>query len=123
MGFRFQRRIRIVPGLHLNLSKFGVSASVGRRGSWLTFGPRGTRATVGIPGTGLSYTESSHAPRGVMGAQAYVPDPPKLVDAESVPATEEHAADSDTVEISALAVILGLAAIVALIAGAIWIFR
>jgi hypothetical protein len=123
MGFRFQRRIRIVPGLRLNLSKSGVSASVGGRGSWLTFGPRGKRATVGIPGTGLLYTESSHAPRGAMGAQAYVPGPPQFVDAESAPAIEEHAADSDTVEIGALAVILGLAAIVALIAGVIWIFR
>jgi hypothetical protein len=58
MGFlRFRRTFRIGPGLRLNLSKSGVSASVGRRGLWFTAGPRGTRATVGIPGTGLSYTE------------------------------------------------------------------
>jgi hypothetical protein len=58
MGFlRFRRTFRIGPGLRLNLSKSGVSASVGRRGLWFTVGPRGTRETVGIPGTGLSYTE------------------------------------------------------------------
>ena len=34
-----------------------MSASVGRRGLWFTVGPRGTRETIGIPGTGLSYTE------------------------------------------------------------------
>ena len=112
-----------MPGLRLNLSKSGVSASVGRRGSWLTFGPRGTRATVGIPGTGLSYTESSHAPRTAMSAQPYIPGPPQLVEAENAPETEERAADLEPVEVSALAVILGLAAMVALIAGAIWIFR
>jgi uncharacterized protein DUF4236 len=56
MGFRFNRRIRIFPGVRLNLSKSGVSASIGSRGAWLTFGKRGTRATVGLPGTGLSYT-------------------------------------------------------------------
>ena len=58
MGFlRFRRTFRIGPGLRLNLSKSGVSASVGRRGLWFTVGPRGTRETIGIPGTGLSYTE------------------------------------------------------------------
>jgi Protein of unknown function (DUF4236) len=59
MGFlRFRRTFRIGPGLRLNLSKSGVSASVGRRGLWFTVGPRGTRETVGIPGSGLSYTET-----------------------------------------------------------------
>ena len=33
--------------------------SVGRRGAWFTFGSKGTRATVGLPGTGLSYTTSA----------------------------------------------------------------
>jgi len=61
MGFRFQRRFRILPGLRINLSKSGVSASVGTRGAWFTVGPRGTRTTVGIPGTGLSYTQQSSA--------------------------------------------------------------
>jgi hypothetical protein len=57
MGFRFRRRISIGPGFRLNLSKSGVSASVGRRGAWFTIGHGKTRETVGLPGTGLSYTE------------------------------------------------------------------
>jgi hypothetical protein len=56
MGFRFNRRLSILPGLRINFGKTGASVSVGRRGSWLTFGRRGTQATVGLPGTGLSYT-------------------------------------------------------------------
>ena len=56
MGFRFSRRLNILPGLSLNLSKSGASVSVGPRGAKLTLGPRGVRQTVGIPGTGLSYT-------------------------------------------------------------------
>jgi hypothetical protein len=59
MGFRFHRTVRLLPGLRLNLSKSGVSASVGTRGAWLTFGRNGTRTTVGIPGTGISYTTTS----------------------------------------------------------------
>jgi hypothetical protein len=58
MGFRFNRRIRILPGVRVNLSKSGVSTSIGGRGAWLTFGKRGTRATVGLPGTGISYTQT-----------------------------------------------------------------
>lgn len=57
MGFRFQKRIKILPGVTINLSKSGVSTSVGPRGAKLNFGKRGTKATVGIPGTGLSYSE------------------------------------------------------------------
>lgn len=56
MGFRFFRRIRIAPGVTLNLSKSGLSTSFGPRGAKFTVGPRGTRQTVGIPGTGLFYT-------------------------------------------------------------------
>jgi hypothetical protein len=59
MGFRFYRRVRIIPGVRLNLSKSGVSASIGGRGAWYTVGPKGTRSTVGLPGTGLYYTQAN----------------------------------------------------------------
>ncbi len=56
MPFRFFQRIRIAPGLTLNLSKRGVSVSAGPRGLQFTAGTSGTRATVGLPGSGLFYT-------------------------------------------------------------------
>ena len=59
MGFRFSRRIRIAPGLSVNLSKGGLSLSAGVRGARVTVGRRGVRGTVGAPGTGISYTETS----------------------------------------------------------------
>ncbi len=52
MGFRFQRRIKIMPGVTLNVGKRGVSTSFGRRGAHVTIGQNGVRTTVGIPGTG-----------------------------------------------------------------------
>lgn len=52
MSFRFQRRLKLFPGVWLNLSKSGVSASAGVPG--FTVNSRGT-TTAGIPGTGLSY--------------------------------------------------------------------
>jgi len=59
---RFQKRIRILPGVRLNLSKSGASFSFGGRG--LTYNSRG-KATIGLPGTGLShsFTPGSGSPR------------------------------------------------------------
>ncbi len=59
MGLRFQRRIKILPGVTLNVSKSGVSTSIGTRGAHVTLGKNGVRTTVGIPGTGISYTTVS----------------------------------------------------------------
>jgi hypothetical protein len=64
-SFRFRRTIGLIPGLRLNLSKTGVSASVGVRGAHVTLGGKGIRTTVGLPGTGLSYTEQSKWPRSI----------------------------------------------------------
>jgi len=58
MSFRFWRRIKIAPGVTLNLSKSGGSLSFGPRGAKFTVGSRGKRATVGLPGTGLFYTST-----------------------------------------------------------------
>ncbi|MEG6615225.1 DUF4236 domain-containing protein [Peptococcaceae bacterium 1198_IL3148] len=57
MGFRFFKRIKIAPGLTMNLSKSGASFSFGPRGMKYTVGAKGTRTTFGIPGTGLYYTQ------------------------------------------------------------------
>ncbi len=56
MGFRFRRRIRVLPGISLNVGKSGfTSLSAGIRGFTVNFGRKGTRTTTGLPGTGLSY--------------------------------------------------------------------
>lgn len=55
MGFRFYRRVNILPGVSLNLGKKGASVSVGPRGAKMTFGSRGVKSSVGIPGTGIRY--------------------------------------------------------------------
>ncbi|HEX5436981.1 MAG TPA: DUF4236 domain-containing protein [Gemmatimonadaceae bacterium] len=53
MALRFRRSISIIPGVRLNLSKSGLSTSIGPRGASLTIGPRGAYTNVGIPGTGI----------------------------------------------------------------------
>ncbi|MDP9266349.1 MAG: DUF4236 domain-containing protein [Chloroflexota bacterium] len=63
MGFRFFRRMRLLPGVSVNLSKSGASLSFGVRGAHYTVGPRGRRVTVGLPGTGMYYTAQRGAAR------------------------------------------------------------
>lgn len=69
MGFRFYRRVKIAPGVSLNLGKSGASVSVGPRGAKMTFGKKGVKTSVGIPGTGMRYEtpyrkRSSNPPSG-----------------------------------------------------------
>ena len=60
MGFfRFRRSIKILPGVRWNFGKRSSSISLGGRGFHYTIGTHGTRTTVGLPGTGLSYTTTS----------------------------------------------------------------
>jgi len=55
MAFRFRRRIPILPGVRVNVSKRGLSLSAGVRGASVTAGQHGLHGNVGAPGTGLSY--------------------------------------------------------------------
>ena len=56
MGFKFRKRIKLAPGLWVNLNNGFPSFSIGRRGLTTNIGKRGVRTTFGIPGSGLSYT-------------------------------------------------------------------
>jgi hypothetical protein len=55
MSFRFQRRIKIAPGLAINLSKGWPSLSIGGHGTTINVSRRGPQATLGFPGTGMRW--------------------------------------------------------------------
>jgi Protein of unknown function (DUF4236) len=56
MGFRFRKIISVLPGVKVNLSKTGVSTSLGGHGATVNVGTSGKRTiTLGIPGSGMSY--------------------------------------------------------------------
>lgn len=62
MGFRFRKRIKIFPGVYINLSNqtlksFDSSVTVGRGGLGANISKKGVRGFVGAPGTGLSYRD------------------------------------------------------------------
>lgn len=59
MGFRFRKSVKIAPGVRLNFGKKSTSVSFGTKGARYTVSSTGRKtASVGIPGTGLYYTES-----------------------------------------------------------------
>ena len=74
MAFRFQKRISLLPGVRINLSKGGVSTSLGPRGADVNIGKDGVTANAGIPGTGLSYRQKlgGGATGGLLGILAVV---------------------------------------------------
>jgi hypothetical protein len=106
-NFRFYRRLRIFPGLSVNLSKSGPSLTVGMRGAHLTMGPSGVRRTVGIPGTGIYYTSHSGYHSGVHSAHV-----------ETAMSSEQQQHAHGIGGCLALALIVGIALIIGIAIGA-----
>jgi len=73
MALRFRKSFKVAPGVRINLSKSGVSTSVGGRGFTTNLSKRGTRVTAGIPGSGLSMSKLYSA--GKKGAVQTAPTP------------------------------------------------
>jgi hypothetical protein len=83
MAWRFRRAARPISSppfpivgnvIYANLGKRRLNnISLGTRGVHLTFAPHGNRATVGLPGTGLSYTQ--YEPHEHLAGSAQQPGP------------------------------------------------
>ncbi len=60
MGLKFRRSINVSSNLKLNINKGSVGFTVGTKGAHYTVNSKGrTTTTVGLPGTGLSYSNIS----------------------------------------------------------------
>lgn len=59
MGLRFQKRIKLFPGVRINLNKKSFGVTFGGKGLHYTINSKGRHtASAGVPGTGLYYTKS-----------------------------------------------------------------
>lgn len=64
MGLRFRKSFKIAPGVKINLNKKSAGVTLGTKGAHYTINTSGKRtASVGIPGTGLSYSTTSGGAR------------------------------------------------------------
>lgn len=60
MGLNFRKSFKIAPGVRMNVGKKGVGVSFGVPGLRYTINTSGRRTTtVGIPGSGISYSTTS----------------------------------------------------------------
>lgn len=60
MGLRFRKSVKVAPGVKLNVGKKSVGMSVGGKGARVSASTSGRKTTtVGIPGSGVSYSHSS----------------------------------------------------------------
>lgn len=48
MGWSYRKRIKILPGVHLNISQKGVNTTIGKRGASVNFSSRGARVNTNI---------------------------------------------------------------------------
>jgi len=53
VSWKFRKRIRACPGVHVNISRSGFSTTIGVPGFSVNFGQRGTYLNLGLPGTGI----------------------------------------------------------------------
>lgn len=61
MGFKFRKSIKIAPGVKLNINKNSVGISAGTRGARVSVNSKGrATTTVGIPGSGISYSRTTN---------------------------------------------------------------
>jgi hypothetical protein len=86
MSWRFRRSFKVIPGVRLNLSKSGLSCSIGVAPFTVNVSPRGVYSTASFPGTGLSYRH-----RGIpdSGQQPSTAPPLPLPDPKSIKITPE----------------------------------
>jgi hypothetical protein len=67
MGLRYRQSVRVLPGVRLNFTANGLSSvSIGVPGCSVNLNTKRTRTTVGLPGSGLSYS-TDQAPESGFG--------------------------------------------------------
>lgn len=83
MGFRFRKQIKIAPGVKINLGKKSASVSIGGKGLTQTFSTTGkSTTTVGIPGSGMSFSTTNSPTKNTVTKSEPAPAPTQVRDLE-----------------------------------------
>lgn len=73
MSWRFRQSFKIIPGIKLNLSKSGLSASIGGAPFTVNLGPRGLYGTASLPGSGVSFRQKLSEANVVQPGKSFSP--------------------------------------------------
>jgi hypothetical protein len=94
MSWRFRKSFKVLPGVKLNLTSRGLSATLGAAPFSVNVGPRGVYRNISIPGTGLWDRQRLDVPRVPV-----VQPPPLHEPIQPPPFTPEAAAQKLRTEI------------------------
>jgi hypothetical protein len=75
MSWRFRKSFKVLPGVRLNLTRRGLSATVGAAPFSVNIGPRGIYRNISIPGTGLWNRERLDSPLAHRSVPTSAPTP------------------------------------------------
>ena len=96
MGLRFRQSFTIIPGIRLNVSTQGLSASIGGAPFTVNVGPHGLTETLSLPGTGVSYRHhQSFAPDSPASDNSISPVPHPLAVVTTFPTVPVHSASAE----------------------------
>lgn len=80
MSWRFRKSFKLLPGVRLNVSRSGISTTIGGAPFSVNVGPRGVYSNTSIPGTGIFARERLGAPAyGAPGPSVERPPAPRDV--------------------------------------------
>src|ERR1022692_2314160 len=107
MSWRFRKTFRVLPGVKLNLTARGLSATLGASPFSVNVGPRGVYQNVSIPGTGIWDRQRRDFPSSQPSrteppvtdpatASPTVPFVPSSTPVSSSPTIEIHSASTET---------------------------
>jgi hypothetical protein len=105
MSWRFRKSFKVIPGVKLNLTARGLSATLGASPFSVNVGPRGVYRNISIPGTGIWDRQRiggpSSQPSGIQVPSADEPGVPSIPSAPPSfpvppsPATEIHSTSTE----------------------------
>lgn len=73
MSWRFRKTFKVLPGVRLNLTARGLSATLGASPFSVNIGPRGVYRNIDIPGTGLWNRQRIDVPSVALGSPVVSP--------------------------------------------------
>lgn len=76
MAWSYRKRIKVIPGVHLNFSKKGISTSIGIKGASINFSGSGTAVGTNSSGVSNRYGVSGTSPQSVPAPAVALPEVP-----------------------------------------------
>lgn len=99
MSWRFRKTFKVLPGVRLNLTARGISATIGASPFSVNIGPRGVYRNIDIPGTGIWNRQRIDIPSLGHGPAPSLPVLPESPSANLAPSPSPPSSPAVTAEV------------------------